>query len=213
MQEQKQEPTQAMIKFKNEVLSGPYPSTLVVKLTQGKEAVVDDTEAVRKILARHRFYTNDCGYAVTNIWVAVGRRRTVRLHQMVAEAALGAKPGGMQVDHINGDRLDDRAANLRYVSERVNWTNRNRPNQNNTSGSTGVRRRENRRSWVAQWQDGAGALRQASFSDARHGGGAGAFEAARARREAETAKLPVYAEARKRLTERTTITEKITEFK
>jgi hypothetical protein len=213
------EPTQTQAEFRNEVLAGPYPGTLAVKLTKGKTAIVDDTEVVRKILVEYRFHTGP-GYAATNVPIAnvSGRRATVFLHSLVAEATLGSKPEGMQVDHINGDPLDDRAMNLRYVSVRVNKANMNRPYRSNTSGSNGVFRREKGRRWVAQWQDGAraGARRCRSFPDARHGGSAGAFEAAKAHREAETAKLPVYVEARKRLTERTitnTNIEKITEFK
>lgn len=48
-----------------------------------------------------------------------GRWRTVLAHRLVIDA----QPGQV-VDHINGDRLDNRLSNLRIVSHRQNATNR-----------------------------------------------------------------------------------------
>lgn len=43
----------------------------------------------------------------------------------------------MEIDHINGDGLDNRAVNLRLVSKRENNKNK-RLQENNTSGFNGV---------------------------------------------------------------------------
>tara|TARA_R110000822_G_scaffold41920_4_gene114481 strand:+ start:512 stop:1039 length:528 start_codon:yes stop_codon:yes gene_type:complete len=46
-------------------------------------------------------------------------KRKVNTHRLVARAFLG-EPNGLVVDHLNGDRSDNRAENLEYVTMRVN---------------------------------------------------------------------------------------------
>lgn len=55
-------------------------------------------------------------------------------------------PKDMVIDHINGDRSDNRADNLRLVSRHENSKNRAR-SKNNTSGKMGVRWIEDRQRW------------------------------------------------------------------
>ena len=55
------------------------------------------------------------------------------LHRVLLDA-----PKGVQVDHINGDSLDNRKENLRLCTHNENQQNRVRPNRNNTSGYKGV---------------------------------------------------------------------------
>ncbi len=57
--------------------------------------------------------------------------------QSLARFLLDA-PAGMEVDHINGVRLDNRRSNLRIVTVSQNQLNRHRLNRNNTSGYHGV---------------------------------------------------------------------------
>lgn len=54
-----------------------------------------------------------------------------------------------EIDHINGDKADNRFANLRDVSRHCNMQNELRPRKNNTSGFAGVRWRKDRQRWIA----------------------------------------------------------------
>lgn len=52
--------------------------------------------------------------------VSCGRRRSVRVHVLVAEAFLGPRPEGHHVAHLNGNAADNRAANLAYKTPKEN---------------------------------------------------------------------------------------------
>lgn len=69
--------------------------------------------------------------------------KKVRLHRMIVNC-----PDGMQVDHINGNTLDNRKCNLRVVTNQQNSINSCKPS-NNTSGYKGVYLDKQRRKWVA----------------------------------------------------------------
>lgn len=45
---------------------------------------------------------------------------TKYVHVLVAEAFIGDRREGMELDHMNGNKYDNRAANLQYVSRSVN---------------------------------------------------------------------------------------------
>lgn len=59
-------------------------------------------------------------YPQVHVYWADGRHHNRELHALVAEAFLGPKPEGLQVRHLNGDPLDNRAANLAYGTQREN---------------------------------------------------------------------------------------------
>ena len=79
---------------------------------------------------------NAYGYPVVSLHKD-GVARTVTVHRLVAAAFLPNPDGKRCVDHINGDRADNRVENLRWVSHRENtrhmfelgtevaWSNRN----------------------------------------------------------------------------------------
>ena len=72
----------------------------------------------------------------------------VLAHRVVFAMHYGEWPKG-QIDHINGDRFDNRICNLRDVSRAENAKNSKKP-ITNTSGVIGVTWNRSRKKWVAQ---------------------------------------------------------------
>jgi HNH endonuclease/AP2 domain len=66
---------------------------------------------------------------------------------------LGLSKGDGPVDHVNGDGLDNRRANLRHVDASQNQANRGQQ-RNNTSGHKGVCWDRSRNRWVVwvEWR-------------------------------------------------------------
>lgn len=69
------------------------------------------------------------------------------------------------VDHINGDKLDNRKNNLRICSNADNLKNRVKLPSNNTSGILGVRYRADRNKWYAEIQCNRQRIRLGSYID------------------------------------------------
>ncbi len=70
-------------------------------------------------------------------------------HRIIWEMLHGPIPDGVEIDHINHDRADNRIENLRLVSGKENMKNKSMQ-KNNISGVTGVSWNKNRMKWQAQ---------------------------------------------------------------
>jgi len=66
------------------------------------------------------------------------------LHRLIMAA-----PSGMEVDHINGNTLDNRRNNLRLCTERQNRINHRLPKAGGTSKYYGVSWNQKRKKWMA----------------------------------------------------------------
>lgn len=91
---------------------------MLIPLTQGKYAIVDDDAPVE--VTGVRWYFNS-GYARRHVWVGgkgVKKYYTLFLHRILVQA-----PPGMEVDHINHDKLDNRRCNLRICTPGQNKQN------------------------------------------------------------------------------------------
>jgi hypothetical protein len=108
-----------------------------IPLTRGLEALVDDEDAAAVLAAgpwsafraRHRTF-----YARRTVYLGRvdGKQRgtSLYLHRLLVDAP--------RVDHVNGNGLDCRRANLRSATHADNMRNRRTVGANNTSGYKGV---------------------------------------------------------------------------
>lgn len=95
-----------------------------VSLSQGAVALVDDIDAelVRRYswqLLRSRSVSF---HARTHAHKRDGKRHTVLMHRMILGDPILGEPDGA-IDHINGDGLDNRRANLRFANHHQNGGN------------------------------------------------------------------------------------------
>lgn len=75
---------------------------------------VSDRGQVRRHRGRELRQTPDgSGYPQVSL-MRGGHKKNRHVHRLVAEAFLG--PSNLHVDHINGDKLDNRLSNLEYVT-------------------------------------------------------------------------------------------------
>jgi hypothetical protein len=97
-----------------EFLDGAYAVSSegeIKRLKRNKGATVG------KVLAPSQNYEG--GYA--HVVVCVDREiRNMLVHRVVAEAFLGPCPDGCNVNHKNGNKFDNRASNLEYVTYSAN---------------------------------------------------------------------------------------------
>lgn len=109
-----------------------YNTSMANILLRGKRAgmtIIDDEDYNR--LVGYGWIHGALGYA---IYAIGGRknRRMLYLHREVMQAK-----GGQEIDHVNGDKLDNRKINLRFVNSSQNKMNR-KLQSNNISGFRGV---------------------------------------------------------------------------
>lgn len=82
-----------------------------IELSIGMFTLVDDSDLA--LMSNRPWYLSSNGYAVSR--EGTGKRR---LHSL-----LFGDPDGMDIDHVNGDRLDNRRQNLRIVTRAQNLRN------------------------------------------------------------------------------------------
>lgn len=109
-----------------------------IPVGNGHFALVDDEDY--ELVGQRRWHLNNRGY------IKSGK---VLLHRLVTSA-----PPGYDVDHIDGDKMDNRRSNLRVCTRGQNLANQKR-SANNTSGYKGVTFNKECNRWQAYiHQDG-----------------------------------------------------------
>lgn len=112
-----------------------------IQLTQNKMCIVDNADY--DLLSKYKWNYHQ-GYPSRNKRVSVNKRITWRIYN-----ELLGKQIGMDIDHINGNTLDNRRCNLRICRHAQNSYNQILP-KNNTSGYKGVTWYKRYNKWLAQ---------------------------------------------------------------
>lgn len=117
-----------------------------IRLTQNKVAIVDDDDF--ELLNKWKWFASEGGntaYAKRRMWFTDGRKRIIGMHRLLMGIHFGIEK---QIDHINGDGLDNRRCNLRIASKAENVRNKGKL-RNNTSGYKGVAWHDRAQKWQA----------------------------------------------------------------
>jgi hypothetical protein len=102
-------------------------------LPSGEEVIVDEED--RERVTAFRWRMGGGGYPQRHVWVD-GKRSTQRLHRFLLDP-----PPQRQVDHVNGNRLDNRRVNIRVCSGSQNRRNVAKTSKPTASRFKGVTRR------------------------------------------------------------------------
>jgi hypothetical protein len=90
-----------------------------ISLTHGQVTIVDDDDFERLNLVKwFACKRGNVFYAERNIRNDKGKRQTSGMHRHIIDC-----PHGFQIDHIDGDGLNNRKSNLRIVTQRQNLQN------------------------------------------------------------------------------------------
>ena len=113
--------------------------TKSIPLTQGKYALVDDDDY--EWLNQWKWCLGSRGYAVRSVH---NPHKTILMHREIT-----LTPPGMDTDHINGIRVDNRKCNLRICTQTQNKLNV-RIHKDNISGYKGVSWHKRTKKWRAR---------------------------------------------------------------
>lgn len=98
----------------------------------------DNGKLISKRKARKYEAGREVGYIDCHGYVCTKYKgKMYKVHRIIWMMFYGEIPDGLQIDHINGIRHDNRIENLRLVTASVNQKNR-KLNKNNKSGHVGV---------------------------------------------------------------------------
>jgi hypothetical protein len=112
-----------------------------IPLSKGKVAIVDDD--MYDYLSQWKWFYHKNGYALRS-YRKDGNYKKERMHRAVINA-----PAGYDVDHINGNKLDNRKSNLRTATRSQNNYNKS-AQSNSTSGFKGVSWSKQKNKWRAR---------------------------------------------------------------
>ena len=114
---------------------------------KGKFALVDDENF--EVLNKKKWHLSKLGYAYNQIYVKGSGRKNQKsigtyMHRLIMEPSQN-----LDIDHINGDKLDNQRNNLRIVTMSQNLMN-SKIRIDNRSGFKGVQWHKQTKSWRAR---------------------------------------------------------------
>ena len=121
-----------------------------IKILAARDFYKDTVQVVtskqdESMATTHKWRVNSQGYAYRNDWNG-GKQRKLYMHRVIMGIANMGR--GIEVDHINGDKLDNRRDNLRLCTRGHNNAARRR--QGGSSEYRGVTWAKDKQRWQAQ---------------------------------------------------------------
>lgn len=113
---------------------------MLIKLTQGQYAIIDDEDYA--FINQWKWYFNNGGYAVRDIRVN-GKRTALYMHRFIMNT-----PKNMDTDHRDGNTLNNKRINLRVCTHAENLWNQ-KVSIKGTSKYRGVYFEKSRLQWSA----------------------------------------------------------------
>jgi hypothetical protein len=115
----------------------------LIPISNGQFAKVDDEDF--DLVKDYHWHMDGAGYARTNVWRNNRKDSAPRMHRLI----ISDVETSLHIDHVNGDKLDNRRSNLRVTTCSQNLMNRG-PQSNNLSGYKGVVFDRARNKWRAE---------------------------------------------------------------
>lgn len=130
--------------YKNSIMK-EFADVKYIPLTQGLYAKVD-ADAPEEIWGV-KWYASERKSGKCYACAYAGRGAK---HRYLHCAVMGGPPSGMEIDHINGDSLDNRRENLRFCTRAQNQCNLRKRSSATSSKHKGVSKDRRRGKWEAQ---------------------------------------------------------------
>lgn len=115
------------------------PTTAEISLGHGRVAIIDVEDLA--LVTKHKWHSQPSLSGSFYAVASTGSKRLLPMHRLICPA-----PSGMEVDHVDGNTLNNRRANLRLATRAQNSRNR-RAQDGGTSKYKGVSAKGER--WAA----------------------------------------------------------------
>ena len=117
--------------------------------TRGNEIAESITNFKYKTeIEKYKWHLTSHGYA-SGIWYNTGGQHQILLHQLIIQLSGRKIPDGYEIDHKDGNRLNNLDDNLRVCTRMQNSQNK-KLKSDNTSGQTGVHQHTYNKKWIAE---------------------------------------------------------------
>lgn len=127
-----------------------------IELTQGRYTLVNDEDY--EYLNQWKWCVNSCNMVLRGT-SKNGKQKSILMHRVIMQP-----PSDLQIDHKNGNRLDNRRNNLRICTQSQNCMNR-KATTKGISGYKGVTQYIDGERWIARIEVENKKIRLGLFND------------------------------------------------